>query len=43
MGHRFCAEDRPYRILVVSFDEWTGVDQYNHEDDYSWEGKQLVL
>jgi hypothetical protein len=43
MRHRFCAEDKPYQILVVSFDYWTGVDQYHHEDDYGREGKQLVL
>lgn len=43
MRHRFWAEDKPYRILVISFGEWTVEDQYRHEDDYGREGKQLVL
>ena len=43
MRHRFWAEDKPFRILVVSFGEWTVEDQYRHEDDYGREGQQLVL
>jgi len=43
MKHRFWAEDRPFRILVVSFGKWRVEDQYRHEDDYGREGQQLVL
>ena len=43
MRHRFWAEDKPFRILVVSFGKWTVEDQYRHEDDYGREGQQLVL
>ena len=43
MKHRFWAEDRSFRILVVSFGKWTVEDQYRHEDDYGRKGQQLEL
>jgi mannose-6-phosphate isomerase-like protein (cupin superfamily) len=43
MRHRFWAEEKPFRILVVSFGEWTVEDQERHEDDYGREGQKLVL
>ena len=43
MKHRFWAEDKPFRILVVSFGKWTVEDQVRHEDDYGRKGKQLEL
>ena len=41
--HRFWAEDRPFRMLVVSFGEWTAEDQVRHEDDYGREGQTPTL
>lgn len=41
--HRFWAEDKPFRMLVVSFGEWKAQDQYRHEDDYGREGTELAL
>ena len=43
MKHRFWAEQKSFRILVVSFGEWTVEDQHRHEDDYGRKGKQLEL
>jgi mannose-6-phosphate isomerase-like protein (cupin superfamily) len=43
MKHRFWAEEREFRMLVVSFGEWTVEDQVRHEDDYGREGQQLKL
>jgi mannose-6-phosphate isomerase-like protein (cupin superfamily) len=39
--HRFWAEDRIFRMLVVSFGEWKAEDQIRHEDDYGREGETL--
>ena len=41
--HRFWAEDKPFRMLVVSFGQWKAEDQYRHEDDYGRKGKTLTL
>lgn len=41
--HRFWAEDRPFRMLVVSFGEWAAEDQDRHEDDYGREGQTPQL
>jgi mannose-6-phosphate isomerase-like protein (cupin superfamily) len=41
--HRFWAEDRPFRMLVVSFGKWEAEDQCRHEDDYGRKGKELAL
>lgn len=43
MRHRFWAEDKDYRILVISFGHWTVEDQIRHADDYGREGQQVVL
>ena len=43
MKHRFWAEDKPFRILVVSFGQWSVEDQCRHEDDYGRKGRQLEL
>ena len=43
MKHRFWAEETAFRMLVVSFGEWTVEDQVRHEDDYGREGQQLEL
>lgn len=43
MRHRFWAEEKEFRMLVVSFGEWTVEDQVRHEDDYGREGQQLKL
>lgn len=43
MKHRFWAEEKPFRILVVCFGEWTAEDQVRHEDDYGRAGQKLVL
>jgi mannose-6-phosphate isomerase-like protein (cupin superfamily) len=43
MKHRFWAEDKPFRMLVVSFGEWSVEDQQRHEDDYGREGRKLEL
>jgi mannose-6-phosphate isomerase-like protein (cupin superfamily) len=43
MKHRFWAEENPFRMLVVSFGEWTVEDQVRHEDDYGREGRKLEL
>ena len=37
--HRFWADDRPWRMLVVSFGQWSPSDQTRHEDDYGREGE----
>jgi mannose-6-phosphate isomerase-like protein (cupin superfamily) len=42
MKHRFWADDQPFRMLVVSFGEWTPEDQERHEDDYGRTGKEVV-
>jgi mannose-6-phosphate isomerase-like protein (cupin superfamily) len=41
--HRFWADEKEFRILVVSFGEWTVEDQVRHEDDYGRKGKKLEL
>ena len=41
--HRFWAEDRIFRMLVVSFSEWKAEDQIRHEDDYGRKGETLKL
>ena len=41
--HRFWAEDKPFRMLVVCFGEWTAEDQVRHKDDYGREGEALKL
>jgi len=41
--HRFWTEAGDFRMLVVSFGEWTPDDQIRHEDDYGREGTQLSL
>jgi len=43
MKHRFWAEDKDFRMLVVSFGEWTVEEQVRHEDDYGREGTKLEL
>lgn len=43
MKHRFWAEEKEFRMLVVSFGEWTAEDQVRHEDDYGREGQKLKL
>ena len=43
MKHRFWADERDFRMLVVCFGEWTVEDQERHEDDYGREGQQLEL
>ena len=37
--HRFWAEERDFRMLVVCFGEWRAEDQVRHEDDYGREGQ----
>jgi mannose-6-phosphate isomerase-like protein (cupin superfamily) len=41
--HRFWAESAEFRMLVVSFGEWSAADQVRHEDDYGRTGKPLRL
>ena len=41
--HRFWADDKPFRMLVVSFGKWQAEDQKRFEDDYGREGKKLKL
>ena len=41
--HRFWAEDREFRMLVVCFGEWTAEDQMRIQDDYGREGTELVV
>ena len=41
--HRFWAEDKPFRMLVICFGEWSPEDQERHEDDYGREGEPLEL
>ena len=41
--HRFWAEGKPFRMLVVSFGEWRTEDQCRHEDDYGRKNKELTL
>ena len=41
--HRFWAEDRIFRMLVVSLGEWKAEDQFRHEDDYGRQGEPLKL
>jgi mannose-6-phosphate isomerase-like protein (cupin superfamily) len=43
MKHRFWAEEKEFRMLVVSFGEWTIEDQERHEDDYGRKGQKLEL
>ena len=43
MNHRFWAEEKEFRMLVVSFGEWTIEDQERHEDDYGRKGQKLEL
>ncbi|MFQ6131603.1 MAG: cupin domain-containing protein [Armatimonadota bacterium] len=43
MKHRFWAEGKEFRMLVVSFGEWTAEDQVRHEDDYGRAGQKLEL
>ncbi len=41
--HRFWAEDKPFRMLVVSLGQWKVEDQYRYEDDYGRKGKEPAL
>ena len=41
--HRFWADDRPFHMVVISFDEWLAEDQERIEDDYGRAGRQVVL
>jgi mannose-6-phosphate isomerase-like protein (cupin superfamily) len=41
MRHRFWAEERDFRMLVVCFGEWTAEDQTRYEDDYGRAGQKL--
>ncbi len=43
MKHRFWAEEKDFRMLVVSFGQWTPEDQLRHEDDYGRAGQKLEL
>lgn len=43
MKHRFWAEEKDFRMLVVCFGEWTVEDQVRHADDYGREGQKLEL
>ena len=43
MKHRFWAKEKEFRMLVVSFGEWTIEDQERHEDDYGRKGQKLEL
>jgi mannose-6-phosphate isomerase-like protein (cupin superfamily) len=43
MKHRFWAEEKDFRMVVVSFGEWTVEDQVRHADDYGRAGKKLEL
>ncbi len=43
MKHRFWAEEREFRMLVVSFGEWTPEDQVRYDDDYGRTGQRLDL
>ena len=43
MKHRFWADEKDFRMLVVCFGEWTVEDQVRHEDDYGRKGQQLEL
>jgi len=43
MKHRFWAEEKEFRMLVVSFGEWTPEDQVRHEDDYGRAGLKLEM
>jgi len=40
-AHRFWAEDKPFRMLVVSFGLWEAEDQDRLEDDYERQGTAL--
>jgi mannose-6-phosphate isomerase-like protein (cupin superfamily) len=41
--HRFWAEDKAFRMLVVCFGHWEAEDQSRHEDDYGRKGEELAL
>jgi mannose-6-phosphate isomerase-like protein (cupin superfamily) len=41
--HRFWAEDKPFRMLVVCFGNWTAEDQERIDDDYGRKGKKLEI
>ena len=41
--HRFWAENKPFRMLVVSFGQWQANDQFRIEDDYGREGEELTI
>ncbi len=41
--HRFWADEKDFRMLVVCFGEWTVEDQIRHLDDYGREGQKLEL
>lgn len=43
MKHRFWAEEKEFRMLVVSFGHWSPEDQVRHVDDYGRAGLELVL
>lgn len=43
MKHRFWAKEKEFRMLVISFGEWTPEDQVRHEDDYGRAGLTLEL
>ena len=43
MKHRFWADEKDFRMLVVCFGEWSVDDQVRHEDDYGRAGQKLEL
>ena len=43
MKHRFWAEEKEFRMLVVSFGQWTAEDQVRYLDDYGRAGKPVEL
>ncbi|MHB9033488.1 MAG: cupin domain-containing protein [Anaerolineae bacterium] len=43
MVHRFWAEAADFRMLVVSFGEWTAEDQVRYADDYGRAGQKLEI
>ncbi len=43
MKHRFWADDKDFRMLVVCFGEWSADDQIRHEDDYGRQGQKLTM
>ncbi|MDP6525106.1 MAG: hypothetical protein QGH15_12875 [Kiritimatiellia bacterium] len=41
--HRFWADEKEFRMLVVCFGEWKPEDQVRHKDDYGREGQTLEI